>query len=293
MARARVPRTLLGSAAALVALWAIAPVAAAQPSPGPSPSPSETAAQAPTYVASEPEEGEQVHKAPDEVTVTFSEPLDASSTMEVRNECGKRVDDGEITVELNQMSIGIAKKPVGEYQVDYVAVGPAGVTGSTEGSFTFTVHAGESCDGSGGGHDGHGGQKGGDQKGGGHNGGHKGSGRESGGHNGEHLGSGGGHTAGSGPAHTGHETAAPGSGHRADHDGPGHAGHHDKKNEHRNDEHASPDEAPDDRPIESAAGEGIAAEVPDATTALIALALAAALGVLGGWLLRQMGVRAY
>src|SRR5687767_1723726 len=113
---------------------------------------------APEYVESEPSDGATMHQAPSEVIVRFSEPLDESSTMEVRDECGSKIDDGNVVVSLQEMSVGIAEEPSGPYKVNYYAKGIRGLTGQTTGSFTFTVHAGAACDGGGdGGHGGHGG----------------------------------------------------------------------------------------------------------------------------------------
>lgn len=116
---------------------------------------SAAASAAPEYVNSEPGDGEEVHEAPDQVSITFSEPLDSSSQIEVFDECGRRVDNGDTQIALTQttMSVGLDAKPSGHYEVDYTATGVAGVTGTTKGSFHFVAHAGPSCDGGGGGHD--------------------------------------------------------------------------------------------------------------------------------------------
>src|SRR5918996_243770 len=108
------------------------------------------AGNAPEYVSSEPGKGEQLHQAPGRVEITFSEPLDPSSGLAVADECGRRVDDGEVEILANQMSVGIARSPAGEYTVRYTAVGVAGATGSSPGAYSFVVHAGPACGGGGG-----------------------------------------------------------------------------------------------------------------------------------------------
>lgn len=118
-------------AAVSVATLVAAPVAAAP--------------MAPTYVSSQPEDGEEVHEVPEKVEVTFSEPLDESSELSVKDSCGRKVDDGDVAIDGNTMSVGISLKPSGHYQVSYSATGVAGVTGSTEGGFHFMVHFGEPC----------------------------------------------------------------------------------------------------------------------------------------------------
>jgi len=115
-----------------------------------------SAAAAPQYVGSEPAAGAEMHEAPNEVSITFSEPLDASSEIKVFDECDRRLDDGNTLVDLNPttMRVGIDLKPSGPYKVAYDATGVAGVTGTTSGTFKFVVHGGPGCDG-GGAHDHH------------------------------------------------------------------------------------------------------------------------------------------
>src|SRR5687768_17259248 len=62
---------------------------------------------APQYQDSEPGAGSSVQNAPDHVSITFNEPLDEDSTIAVANECGKNVDNGVVTVDLNEMSVGL------------------------------------------------------------------------------------------------------------------------------------------------------------------------------------------
>jgi methionine-rich copper-binding protein CopC len=100
-------------------------------------------------VDSEPPDGAEVHEAPDEVSITFSEPLDASSEIKIFDECDRRLDDGNTQIDLNPttMRVGIALQPSGHYEVKYEATGVGGVTGTTTGAFHFVVHAGQGCDG--------------------------------------------------------------------------------------------------------------------------------------------------
>ena len=240
---------------------------------------------APQYSSSDPADGDTMHQAPDQVTVTFSEPLDSSSEMIVEDHCGNKLDDGNVEVSLNEMSVGIAKKPAGHYMVTYAADGVGGITGSTQGRFSFKVHAGESlCGDSGnGGHGGHGGS--GSTTGGTHKG-HGGSeGHDQGnGHSGHSKG---GHSAGGnqttgGSEHTAHESGAGGS--HMEHDAAagseaGHGEHADMK--------GGSSERDDQDLTGLAAGETPMPELnPDSTAVLLALLLCAAFGALGGWVLR-------
>src|SRR5688500_13209980 len=158
---------------------------------------------APTMLSSDPAEGDEMHAPPGQVTIEFSEPLQSSSGMTVTDGCDNEVSEGDARIvgtAMNELNVVIGDAPHhGIYTVEYVATG---VTGTATGSFTFVVHGGTECDGSGGGHhggdgdgDGHGG--GGGHDGGGHGGGgdHDGMGGGGGNHDEGHDGSGG---AGSG-----------------------------------------------------------------------------------------------
>src|SRR3712207_628582 len=114
---------------------------------GPLPGASAAALLAPSYQSSEPSKGEMMDHPPSEVTVTFSEPLDQSSWMNVLDDCGNEIDAGPATVQLNEMTVGIGKTPSGNYKVVYKAVGLAGATGSSTSSFEFMVHHGKPCGG--------------------------------------------------------------------------------------------------------------------------------------------------
>jgi methionine-rich copper-binding protein CopC len=241
---------------------------------------------APTYQSSDPEDGAMVDHPPSEVTVTFSEPLDASSEMSVFDECGTEIDSGPATVNLTEMEVGIGKTPAGTYKVVYTAVGLAGVTGETKGSFDFMVHHGKPCKKGGGKHPKHGNHGNGKNKK----------------KNGEHDHDGDGHDdhddMGSGPSHSGgdHSSGSTthgsgghmgsgsehGSGHGDGHDGPGHGdGHGEGKGD-------VPTTAEPNPPVAAGPGGGIGAAA-DAQAMLIGLGLALLVGVLGGWLLRNSG----
>lgn len=268
--------------------------------------PASAAAVAPSYVSSDPSDGEELHRAPDRVEVTFSEPLDASSELSVEDSCGRAVDDGNVTIEGNTMTVGIALKPSGHYEVSYAATGLAGVTGTNNGGFHFMVHLGKACDG-GGGHSGHGGKnKGGGGDGGGQHEGHGGGGGE-----GEHEGGSGGHsgsghsspTGGSGahsgghmsstdaPAHSGGHAAGSGSERHGKRHGKGHGKGRGHGKGHGNHKGAAPDNSGTDEtgaPPPLAAGDGQPL-APDGQAVMLALGLSLALGAVGGWFLRVSG----
>lgn len=265
-------RGFVGAAAlALVVVWA-APALAA-----------------PQRLSAEPEPGAELHEPPAEVRLTFSEPLDESSEIRVFDECKRRLDDGSTVVELNEMSVDLKLGPTGVYRVVYLA---AGLSGSTQEAYQFTVlHGGKSCDGSSGGHGGHDGDGDGNGGGGG-DGGH-------GGHGGSGSGSGDdhdGHGSGSGPGdHDGmdHDSTdndsmehgtmkRHGGDHKAGHDR--HGKKHGKHGKHR----AGDDPARGDRGLPAQAAGDPFAE-PSATALFGALGFAMLFGLLGGWVLRVAG----
>lgn len=232
---------------------------------------------APTYESSDPERGAMMDHPPSEVRVTFSEPLDPSSTMSVLDDCGNEIDSGPAEVQLRDMTVGIAKTPSGSYHVVYRAIGVAGgaVTGSTSGMFEFMVHHGTPCEGSkkshhhhdpGRDHDDH------DRDHDGHDG-HDGHGR--------HGDAGSGHMGHAGmpgmSGHTGHTMG-----------GSGTAGHH------HHGEHG-PGEGPvaprSTNPPLASGGSALPVSA-SAEAVLVGLGLALAVGVLGGWLLRMTGTPA-
>ncbi len=229
------------------------------------------AGSAPQYVSSDPARGEELHKAPARVEITFSEPLDPSSEMAVADECGRRVDDQQVEIFANQMSVGIAKRPAGEYTVHFTAVGVAGATGSSHGRYSFVVHAGPTCPG-GTEHEGHhGGSGGGGHEGGGHEGeGHDPAGHDE--HGEDHSGTAGAHD---------HVSAAP---RVHDHGDPGHEDHHPPA-DRGSDGHEGRDGAQIAEP-RRLAGASPTSRPLGASIAVLALALAGVFGISGGWVLR-------
>ena len=120
-------------------------------------------AAAPQYQSSDPSDGEEVHQAPERVEVTFDQPLDPSSKLEISDDCGNRIDEGPTEVQGISMTVGLAEMPSGTYRVKYIARGFAGVTGEGTGYFAFLVHGGSPCEGERGHHPGD--PKGGHQNG--------------------------------------------------------------------------------------------------------------------------------
>lgn len=243
--------------------------------------------QAPEKTGSEPEDGAFLHEPPDEVKVTFSEPLDPSSTLAVFDECGLRIDGRDKTVTLNELRVSIAKQPAGVYVARYTATGIGEVTGTTEGQISFEVHFGPNCAGGeeeGGGHGGHGGEKG--DKGGHHQGGdHTKGGKASDGHSVDHETV---HGTEDAVTHSeGHQTHTPASDHR--HRRTERRAHHRSPHHEEHEEGASPsrpgDRAARDRPI---APQTIVSTSAGAGALALALGAAIALGALGGLYLTKL-----
>ncbi|HVF53649.1 MAG TPA: copper resistance protein CopC [Actinomycetota bacterium] len=138
-------RLFLLATCLLVPLWASGHAAAAPASP--------TAA--PERTGSDPAPDSHVAAPPTEVSITFSEPVDPSSGMQVVNECGERIDDRAVTVELMTMRVGISDGPSGHYVVEYLARSLNGLTGDSRGKFHFIVDSGTPCAGGHGDHGGH------------------------------------------------------------------------------------------------------------------------------------------
>jgi len=238
---------------------------------------------APQRLSADPEPGAELHEAPEEVRMSFSEPLGQGSDIRVTDECKRRLDDGNTVFELNEMWVALPESSLGTIKVTYVA---EGVTGATRDSYTFTVlHGAKSCDGSGGGHGGHGGggDGGGGSGGGGGHGGH-GGGSDDSGDSGGHAGH---DDSGSATDHDDHVMSS------AEHDDHGGATDHkkhaksSKHNKHRNHKQSGgdqdgggvPPQAFDDQPIPE----------PGPLALFGALGLATVFGVLGGWVLRVSG----
>lgn len=229
----------------------------------------------PSYQSSEPSKGEMMDEPPSEVRVTFDQPLDESSWMNVLDECGNEIDAGPATVDLNEMTVGIGKTPSGMYEVVYKAVGLAGATGSSGSSFEFMVHNGRPC---GGAQDHHQHEK--KKKKHQHRNEHEDHDRDDDGDHGGHGDDPMDHSGHSGmtgmPDHSRHDMGSTqGDGH-----GEGHGDHRPGRDR---------DPAQGDGTSTLAGGTGDAPVTADAQAVLIGLGLALAVGVLGGWLLRISG----
>ncbi|MGH2788553.1 MAG: copper resistance CopC family protein [Actinomycetota bacterium] len=246
----------------------------------------------PRYVGSEPSSGEFVHQAPDTVSITFSEPLGPGSTMAVTDECGRRIDGGGVTIDDNQMSVALSAGPRGIHTVTYSAAGEDEASPATPGSFTYRVHLGRDCDGSGGGGGNHHPGDGGDGNGNGH-GGHPGDRGDR--DHGDHGSGGTGPAADHDGAHSDMEhdpsehTLASGTSKHSHPDRDRKGGHH----RGRKDKPGQPTRTGDTSPGTGFDGDGVAAEgpgpvVPQATGGdlVLALGLAAGFGAAGGVLLR-------
>jgi copper resistance protein C len=82
--------------------------------------------------------GSTVPTAPHEVTLTFTQNLEAAfSSVEVTDSGGARVDEGKAQVSGNTMRIGLKSLTPGSYRVRWHVVSVD--THSTEGSFSFHV----------------------------------------------------------------------------------------------------------------------------------------------------------
>ncbi|MDQ5815538.1 MAG: copper resistance protein CopC [Actinomycetota bacterium] len=196
-------------AALVIALWVVGPAGAQEAGP--------------TFEDSGPDQGDLEHEAPREIFIQFSEPLDPSSSAQVYDECGRRLDDGQADIRGDTLWAQVALRPSGRYLVVYSATGGGAEPATSDGSFTFRVHFGPSCggkpgpsgDGPGDGHDGHG-----DGPGDGRDGHGDG---PSDGHEGP---SGDGHDGHGGPSGTGHQSDHGATQNHTEHD-PTSAGHSD------------------------------------------------------------------
>jgi methionine-rich copper-binding protein CopC len=82
--------------------------------------------------------GSTVASAPREVSLTFSQNLEAAfSSIQVTDASGTRVDQGKPQISGNTMRIGLKSLSQGTYRVRWQALSVD--THKTEGSFTFTV----------------------------------------------------------------------------------------------------------------------------------------------------------
>jgi methionine-rich copper-binding protein CopC len=86
----------------------------------------------------EPRVGNTVATAPHEVTLWFTEKLEAAfSSITVTNAAGERVDSGKTRVSGSQMSVTLRAGGPGTYRVNWRAL--SSDTHTTEGSFSFQV----------------------------------------------------------------------------------------------------------------------------------------------------------
>ncbi len=86
----------------------------------------------------EPRVGNTVATAPHEVTLWFTQKLEAAfSTITVTNAAGERVDTGKTRVSGNQMSVSLRAGGAGTYQVNWRVLSVD--THTTDGNFTFQV----------------------------------------------------------------------------------------------------------------------------------------------------------
>lgn len=84
--------------------------------------------------------GSTVTTAPQDVTLTFTQNLEAAfSTVEVTDASGARVDQGEAKINANTMQIGLKSLTPGTYTVHWHAVSVD--THQTQGDFSFSVGA--------------------------------------------------------------------------------------------------------------------------------------------------------
>jgi copper resistance protein C len=86
----------------------------------------------------EPRVGSTVPTAPRELTLTFTQELEASfSSAEVRDAKGARVDQGRPQISGTVMRVGLKPLPAGTYKVHWKALSVD--THTTQGGFSFRV----------------------------------------------------------------------------------------------------------------------------------------------------------
>lgn len=250
------------------------------------PLPSAAAQTAPTYQSSDPSKDEMLDHPPSQVTVTFDQPLDQSSWMNVFDECGKEIDAGAATVDLNELTVQIGDRtPSGTWEVVYKASGVAGATGSSGSTFEFMVHHGSPCKdgkkrhhhpppGKDKGHDDH------DDKDRDHDEGHDDheGGDDGADHSDGHSGM---------PGMTGSSDHDDHSAGPSDHTGMGHGGGKGGHDGHGGGPKPGSPEGGTEPPV-MATGDTVPVGA-DGQAVLVGLGLALAVGVLGGWLLRLSG----
>jgi copper resistance protein C len=86
----------------------------------------------------EPRVGNKVATPPQQVTLWFTQKLEAAfSTITVTNAAGQRVDSGKTRVSGSQMSVSLRAGGTGTYHVNWHVLSTD--THTTEGNFTFQV----------------------------------------------------------------------------------------------------------------------------------------------------------
>jgi methionine-rich copper-binding protein CopC len=86
----------------------------------------------------EPRVGNKVASPPREVTLTFTQKLEAAfSSITVTGPSGQRIDAGKARISGNQMSVPLKSAGAGNYRVNWHVLSVD--THTTDGSFTFQV----------------------------------------------------------------------------------------------------------------------------------------------------------
>ena len=216
------------------------------------------------YSDSDPSNEATVSAPPNEVWAEFTEPPEGSSTLEIYDECGAQVDNGDSRVEAFRIYITMSSATSGTYRVTYRVLS-AYDNHVTTGDFTFESTGGESCAGEE--EPGPGNEGGSSSSGNGGNGG-DGSGSDGGnGSNGDAGGTGGSNSGGSGGGNNGDGSR----------DGGGGNGGRDGNDDSGGDDGGGIDLARDNQRPEKGLMEGI-----EWDEFAFALAIAALIGAAGG-----------
>ena len=75
----------------------------------------------PSFEDSGPDQGDFEHEAPREIFIQFSESLGPSSSTQVYDECGRRLDDGAAEIRGDTLWAQLVLRPAGRYLVVYSA----------------------------------------------------------------------------------------------------------------------------------------------------------------------------
>lgn len=102
------------------------------------------------YKDSSPADRSSVSSPPGSVWAEFTEPVSSSSTLEIYDPCGTRVDAGDSSVSGYRITVSMDGSHAGTYEARFSVVSTLDGH-STTGSFTFTSTGGNDCPGSGGG----------------------------------------------------------------------------------------------------------------------------------------------